>query len=136
MTDRFRLAAVVAIEIGIKGRVPTSMTKDEVYAEFAHLGIARETLEHPAVFTVDDSAFVHRQLPGAHTKNLFLKDNRGEYWLVVLPSDRRADLKGIAEIARSGKLSFAKPEEMLRLLGVRSEERRGGEEGLGTCNTR
>src|SRR3546814_18474065 len=78
MTDRFRLAAVVAIEIGIKGRVPTSMTEDEIYAEFAHLGIARETLEHPDVFTLDDRAFVHRQLPGAHPKNPFMKDNRGD----------------------------------------------------------
>src|SRR3546814_3788525 len=89
-----------------------------MYAECAHLGMSRETLEHPAVFTVDDSACVHRQLPGAHTKNLFLKDNRGEYWVVVLPSDRRADLKGIAEIARSRKLPFATPDDMLRLPGV------------------
>src|SRR3546814_17598907 len=86
MTDRFRLAAVVAIEIGIKGRVPTSMTEDEIYAEFAHLGIARETLENPAVFTVDDSAFVHRLLPGAHTKYTFLTANSGESWLVGFTS--------------------------------------------------
>src|SRR3546814_18227326 len=111
MTDRFRLAAVVAIEIGIKGRVPTSMTEDEIYAEFAHLGIARETLEHPAVFTVDDSAFVHRQLPGAHTKNLFLKDNRGEYWLGILPNYRQADPKGSAEISHYGKQPVAKTED-------------------------
>jgi Ala-tRNA(Pro) deacylase len=94
------------------------MTEEEIYADFSRLGIAYEKLEHPAVFTVDDSAMVHDRLPGAHTKNLFLKDHRGEHWLVVLPSDRRADLKGIAAIVGSGKLSFAKPEDMLRLLGV------------------
>jgi Ala-tRNA(Pro) deacylase len=54
----------------------------------------------------------------AHTKNLFLKDKKGHFWLVTLPHDRRADLKAIAELLGAGKFSFGKPEDMERLLGV------------------
>lgn len=94
------------------------MTEDEMYAEFDRAGIAHETLEHPAVFTVEDSAAIHAALPAAHTKNLFLKDKQKRFWLIVLPSDRRADLKAFAELLGAGKFSFGKPEEMEALLRV------------------
>jgi len=94
------------------------MTEDQIFADFAQKGIAYELLEHPAVFTVEQSAAVHDALPAAHTKNLFLKDKRGDYWLVVLPIDRRADLRAIAAVVGAGKFSFGKPDEMARLLGV------------------
>lgn len=45
---------------------------------------------------MDESAAIHKALPAVHTKNLFLKDKQGKFWLVTLPSDRRADLKAIA----------------------------------------
>ncbi len=94
------------------------MTEDEIYAEFQRHGIAFEKLEHPPVFTVEESAGIHAALPGAHTKNLFLKDKQKRFWLVVLPHDRRADLKGMAERLSAGKFSFGSPEDMERLLQV------------------
>lgn len=87
-------------------------------ADFRARGIPVETLEHPAVFTVEESAAIHAALPGAHTKNLFLKDKQGAFWLIVLPSERRADLKAFAALLGAGKFSFAKPEDMERLLQV------------------
>ncbi|MDZ7281801.1 prolyl-tRNA synthetase associated domain-containing protein [Sphingomonas sanguinis] len=94
------------------------MTEDELYAELDRAGIAVEKLEHPPVFTVDESAAIHAALPAAHTKNLFLKDKHKNLWLVVLPSDRRADLKAYAELLGAGKFSFGKAEEMEQVLGV------------------
>ncbi|WP_232093365.1 prolyl-tRNA synthetase associated domain-containing protein [Sphingomonas paucimobilis] len=94
------------------------MTEDEIYAAFQREGIAFEKLEHPAVFTVEESADIHAALPGAHTKNLFLKDKQKRFWLVVLPYDRRADLKGMAERLEAGKFSFGSAEDMERLLQV------------------
>lgn len=94
------------------------MTEDDIYEEFSRAGVAVEKLEHPAVFTVEESAAIHAALPAAHTKNLFLKDKKGGYWLVVLPSERRADLKAFAELLGAGKFSFGKPDDMERLLGV------------------
>ncbi|MBC2652764.1 prolyl-tRNA synthetase associated domain-containing protein [Novosphingobium flavum] len=94
------------------------MTEDDIYQDFTQAGIAFECLEHPAVHTVEESASIHEQLPAAHTKNLFLKDKSGQFWLVTLPSDKRADLKAFAALLGAGKFSFAKPDDMERLLKV------------------
>lgn len=95
-----------------------SMTEQQVYAEFNQSGIAFEKLEHVPVFTVEQSAAIHKAMPAAHTKNLFLKDKKGAFWLVVLPSDRRANLRAIADAVGAGKFSFGNPEDMERLLQV------------------
>ncbi|MET4898665.1 prolyl-tRNA synthetase associated domain-containing protein [Sphingomonadaceae bacterium jetA1] len=107
------------------------MTEDEIYAAFERNAIAFETLEHPAVFTVEESVGIHAALPGAHTKNLFLKDKQKRFWLVVLPHDRRADLKGMAEALGAGKFSFGSAEDMERLLQVTP----GAVTPLGLANT-
>lgn len=94
------------------------MTESEILGELETRGIAFETLEHHAVHTVEESSAIHAALPAAHTKNLFLKDKQGQYWLITLPSDRRADLKAFAGLLGAGKFSFGKPEDMERLLQV------------------
>jgi Ala-tRNA(Pro) deacylase len=94
------------------------MTEDELYVAFDRAGIAVEKLEHRPVFTVEESDGIHDALPAAHTKNLFLKDKHKRLWLIVLPSDRRADLKAFAELLGAGKFSFGKAEEMEAVLGV------------------
>jgi Ala-tRNA(Pro) deacylase len=87
-------------------------------ADLAAAGVGFVVHEHSPVFTVEESADVHRQIAGTHSKNLFLKDAKGVFWLVTMPHDRRADLKFIAAQIGAAKLSFARPEHMLRLLGV------------------
>jgi len=82
------------------------------------LGIAWSVAEHEAVFTVEASAALHEALPGQHTKNLFLKDAGGQFWLVSAPHDARIDLKALPALIESRKLSFGKAEDMERLLGV------------------
>ena len=68
--------------------------------------------------TVDESAQLHAAIPGAHTKNLFLKDAGGRFWLVTAPHDARIDLKALPALIGSRKLSFGKADDMERLLGV------------------
>lgn len=84
----------------------------------AALGIGWSILEHEAVFTVEESLAIHDALPGAHTKNLFLKDAGGQFWLVTVEHSRRVDLKALAGVIGAKKLSFGKAEDMERLLGV------------------
>ena len=57
-------------------------TKDDLLAFLAAHGVAQTTYDHPAVFTVGESGAIHQDIPGAHTKNLFLKDAKGQLWLV------------------------------------------------------
>lgn len=84
----------------------------------AALGIGWSILEHEAVYTVEESLAIHDALPGAHTKNLFLKDAGGQFWLVTVEHMRRVDLKALAGVIGAKKLSFGKAEDMQALLGV------------------
>lgn len=70
------------------------------------------------MFTVDESQAVNEGLQGAHTKNLFLKDSGGQYWLVTVPGEIRVDLKSLPATIGSKRLSFGKAEDLLRLLGL------------------
>lgn len=92
--------------------------EDRLYADLAALGIAHVAAEHEAVYTVAESERLHRELPGTHTKNLFLKDAGGAFWLVTVSAEARVDLKALPVAIGSKRVSFGKAEEMDRLLGI------------------
>ena len=87
-------------------------------ADLAALGIPYSSHEHIAVFTVAESRLVERDWPGASTKNLFLKDTGGAFWLVTVPSEARVDLKALPAAIGSKRVSFARAEDMERLIGI------------------
>ncbi|WP_353230306.1 prolyl-tRNA synthetase associated domain-containing protein [Novosphingobium sp.] len=93
-------------------------SEQRLYADLAALGIVWTALEHVAVFTVEESEVIHAAMPGAHTKNLFLKDSAGGYFLVTVDHATRVDLKALAAPIGAKKLSFGKAEDMAALLGV------------------
>jgi Ala-tRNA(Pro) deacylase len=93
-------------------------TAEQLFSFLDQLGIKHQTTQHPAFFTVDEGRAWHHKIPGTHCKNLFLKDAKGTLWLVVMPADKRADLAGIAGRIGSAKLSFAKAELLLDVLGL------------------
>jgi Ala-tRNA(Pro) deacylase len=82
------------------------------------LGIAYENVAHDAVFTVEESESLHHAIPGTHTKNLFLKDKNGRFWLVTVEAHARVDLKALPAAIGASKVSFGKAEDMERLLSV------------------
>jgi Ala-tRNA(Pro) deacylase len=94
------------------------MSEAQLLADLATLGVDFVALEHEAVFTVEESEAIHAALPGAHTKNLFLKNGDGTFWLVTVDHARRVDLKALAPAVGAKKFSFGKAEDMERLLGV------------------
>lgn len=88
-------------------------------ARLATAGIAAETRHHPPVFTVAESQDLRGELPGGHTKNLFLKDRKGSLFLVVLEEDATVDLKRIHEIiGGQGKVSFGSADLLTEVWGV------------------
>jgi Ala-tRNA(Pro) deacylase len=85
----------------------------------ADLGIATTTVDHAPVFTVDEARALRGSIPGAHTKNLFLKDRKDALFLVTAPEDADIDLKRLHQrIGASGRLSFGKPDLLMETLGV------------------
>lgn len=87
-------------------------------ADLAALDIAHASHEHAAVFTVEQSRAIERDWPGESTKNLFLKDTAGAFWLVTVPAEARVDLKALPTAIGSKRVSFAKAEDMERLIGI------------------
>jgi Ala-tRNA(Pro) deacylase len=68
-------------------------TSADLFAMFDRLDIEYSTVEHPPFFTVEEGRPWHDKIPGLHGKNLFIKDRKGGIWLVVMPADKRADLR-------------------------------------------
>lgn len=87
-------------------------------ADLHTLAIPFAAYEHEVVFTVAQSDVVNAAIMGDHTKNLFLKDQAGAFWLVTVPSDIRVDLKALPAVLGTKKFSFAKAEDMERLIGI------------------
>ena len=87
-------------------------------ADLDALAIPFEHHEHEAVFTVEESRGIKARIPGEHTKNLFLKDKDGNFWLVTVPGEMRVDLKALPAAIGCKRVSFGKPDDMLELLGL------------------
>jgi Ala-tRNA(Pro) deacylase len=94
-------------------------TRQALFAFLDAHGIAHRTHEHPPVFRVEDGAEIKAALPGGHTKNLFLKDAKGQLWLISALGDTRIDLKRAAPAIGSAKLSFGSETRLYEALGVR-----------------
>ncbi|MDH3193640.1 MAG: prolyl-tRNA synthetase associated domain-containing protein, partial [Acidimicrobiia bacterium] len=70
------------------------------------------------LYTVEDSKALRGDLPGGHCKNLFLRNKKGQMWLVVCPEDRVLDMKDLGERIGAGRVSFGSPERLTTHLGV------------------
>jgi len=94
-------------------------TPDELFAALDALNIAHRTVRHPPLFTVEQSRALRGQIPGAHTKNLFLRDKKGQIFLVVALEDAEIDLKGLhRRLGASGRFSFGSAELLREVWGV------------------
>lgn len=82
-------------------------------------GIAATTHSHPPVHTVAESQALRGEIPGLHTKNLFLRDSKKNYYLVAIEEGTPVDLKGLrAKLGARGGLSFGSAEALYEKLGV------------------
>ena len=94
-------------------------TPDELFLYLQNLGIETKTVSHPPLFTVADSQALRGEIAGGHTKNLFLKDKKDNYFLITVDEDAKVDLKQIHHIiGAASRVSFGRPEAMMELLGV------------------
>jgi Ala-tRNA(Pro) deacylase len=94
-------------------------TPEDLFAFLDTLSIHTTTTTHPPLYTVAESQALRGSIPGGHTKNLFVKDRKGAFFLLTVEEDATVDLKTIHHvIGASGKVSFGKAEDLLELLGV------------------
>jgi len=96
------------------------LTPDDLFQKLEALEIETTTHEHEAVFTVEESSKIKQDIPGGHTKNLFLKDKKGNYFLIIVEGTAEIRLNSIhGLIGAKGRVSFGKPEALMELLGVK-----------------
>jgi Ala-tRNA(Pro) deacylase len=82
-------------------------------------GIDYRRCDHPAVYTVEEAARLVPPLPGAKTKNLFLRDKPGRrHFLVCVPAAKQVDLRTLSDAIGSGRLSFGSSDRLMARLGV------------------
>lgn len=93
-------------------------TADDLFGFLESLDISTNTVTHPPLFTVEDSRALRGDLPGGHTKNLFLKDKKGRLFLVTCDEARMVNLKALEKAIGAARVSFGKPELLLEVLGV------------------
>ena len=97
----------------------TPFGRAQLFAFLDAHGVDHATTEHAPVFRVEEGAAIKAALPGGHSKNLFLKDARGQLWLISALGETVIDLKRTARVIGAGKLSFGSPERLWEALGVR-----------------
>lgn len=97
---------------------PAPLTAQNILDQLAALGIPSTTYDHEPVFTVEESDKIKIDMPGAHSKNLFLRNKKGQMWLFSTLGDKAIDLKRLGDALGAGRLSFGSAERLMDNLGV------------------
>jgi len=94
-------------------------TPSDLFTFLDKLAIPHATVTHPALFTVEQSRELRGTIPGAHTKNLFLKDKKDALFLVTALEDAVIELKSLhRRLSASGRFSFGSADLMRATLGI------------------
>jgi Ala-tRNA(Pro) deacylase len=96
-----------------------SANPDQLFAALDALAIKYTTVKHPPLFTVEQSRALRGQIPGGHTKNLFLRDKKHALFLVVAEEEADIDLKGLHRLlGANGRFSFGSSDLLREVWGV------------------
>ena len=81
--------------------------------------IPYQKVEHEPVFTTEQAAVALVGLPGAPTKNLFLRDDKGKrHFLVTTVDSKKVDMKALQKLIGAKGLGFASADRLRKHLGV------------------
>ena len=95
------------------------MDTSPFFAFLSEHAIAYQRCDHPAVYTVEEAARWVPPLPGAKTKNLFLRDKPGRrHFLVCVPAAKQVEIKALSEAIGANRLSFGSADRLKQHLGV------------------
>ena len=94
------------------------LTSNELLKLLDVRGYDYDLHEHKALFTVEDSNKQRGDIAGLHSKNLFLKNKKNNFYLFSCEEFSKINLKTISKSLDLGNVSFAKKEYLLELLGI------------------
>ena len=94
------------------------MNKADLLKQLLKQNIKFCTHEHEPLYTVNDSIKLRGKIEGAHTKNLFLKNKKSDFFLFSCLEERMINLKSLQKNLNIGNISFASENYLKKLLGV------------------
>ncbi|HVY89945.1 MAG TPA: prolyl-tRNA synthetase associated domain-containing protein [Hyphomonadaceae bacterium] len=100
---------------------PTDFSREPekpVFAMLDRLRLAYRNHIHAPVFTVAESAQVKTDIPGGHTKNLFMKDKKGQLVLISAWAESQLPLNQVHKELGTQRLSFTDAPLLWDALGV------------------
>ena len=96
-----------------------SEKEKRVHDVLDELGISYNRHEHPPVYTVEEAEKQWTEIIGAHCKNLFLRNKKGNrHYLVILEASKVADLKSLNKLLGEDRLSFASENRLMKYLDL------------------
>ncbi len=95
-------------------------TPEQLLNALEKLGVEHQTIVHEPLYTVNQARIIEYKDPGAHTKNLFLRNKKGRMFLLVVDQDHRVDLRSLRDKLNvpGGQFAFASAERLGLYLGV------------------
>lgn len=91
---------------------------DDLFAFLDAHGIAHSTVRHRPIFTVEEGRDLKEEMPGGHSKNLFLKDKKGAFYLLCALAESQIDLNAVSRLIGAARFSFGNADLLLEMLGV------------------
>ena len=92
---------------------------DSLKEWLAEYNIQYTLYTHPPVYTVPEAEIHTTHIPGAHCKNLFLKNKKtGQLYLITIPYDKKLDMNRFRKLISAPKVRFAGEEQLFVVLGI------------------
>ena len=95
------------------------LKESELIKAIQESGYSYKIHKHAALHTVQDSVNLRGEIEGSHSKNLFLKNKKNQFYLFSCLENTRIDLKKISKFLKAGNISFANEKYLYEYLGVR-----------------
>ena len=93
--------------------------KTELLELFRDKRLEFQIHEHHPLYTVEDSENLRGSIKGFHTKNLFLKNKKDNFFLFSCEENARVDLKRFSKSIDAKNLSFANENYLEKYLGIK-----------------
>ena len=95
------------------------LTKTDLSKILSEKNLNFQIHDHDPLFTVEDSENLRGEIKGSHTKNLFLKNKKNNYFLFSCDENAKVDLKRFSKSIDAKNLSFANEVYLKKFLGIK-----------------
>lgn len=91
----------------------------DIYEVLSRYNVAYQRFDHEPVYTCAEANALEQDIPGAKTKNLFLRDRKGKHhFLVIVDDEKSIDFSILSNELNVSRLSLASPTRLEKYLST------------------